>query len=109
MIEHASGDAPPSDPWRPLARGDHLSEDELVDLLCADQVKGWQAGGRIPAEAHFARHPNLAADSEGAFEFVYGEYLVRELLGEPPKLLDTAVNWSAAGRPGAGQTVKKPR
>ncbi|HEX3448176.1 MAG TPA: protein kinase, partial [Isosphaeraceae bacterium] len=85
MIEHASGDASPSDPWHRLERGDHCSQDELVEILCADQANRWRAGERIPAEAYFARHPNLAGDSEGAFELVYGEYLVRELLGECPK------------------------
>jgi eukaryotic-like serine/threonine-protein kinase len=86
MIEYSSGDVLPSDPRERLAQSDHISEDELVNLLCADQVKRWRAGERIPAEAYLALHPTLTAGNEGAFELVYGEYLVRELMGEPPKL-----------------------
>ncbi len=38
----------------------------------------------MPAEAFLVRHPALAADIEASFELVYGEYLVRESLGESP-------------------------
>ena len=86
MTEYANGDDLPSDPRERLARGDQISEDELVELLCSDQVNRWRAGERIPAEAYLALHPTLTGGDEGAFELVYGEYLVRELMGEPPKL-----------------------
>jgi eukaryotic-like serine/threonine-protein kinase len=85
MTEHANGDVLPSDPRERLARGDQISEDGLIDLLCSDQVNRWRAGERIPAEAYLALHPTLGG-GEAAFELVYGEYLVRELLGEAPKL-----------------------
>ena len=86
MNEYDNGDVLPSDPRERLARGDHISEDDLVELLCCDQVKRWRAGERIPAEAYMALHPTLTGGNESAFELVYGEYLVRELMGEPPKL-----------------------
>jgi len=69
----------------PRTRGDEISEGELVELLCSDQLDRWRAGERIPAEAYLARHPTLHGDDETAFELVYGEYLVRESLGESPK------------------------
>src|ERR1700677_491079 len=86
MIEHANGDVLPSDPRERLARGDQISEDDLIELLCSDQVNRWRAGERIPAEAYLALHPTLGGGGEAAFELVYGEYLVREVLGEAPKL-----------------------
>ncbi len=86
MNQYGNGDVLPSDPRERLARGDHISEVELVELLCCDQVKRRRAGERIPAEAYLALHPTLNGGNESAFELVYGEYLVRELMGEPPKL-----------------------
>jgi len=86
MIESAKSEVSPSDLRERLARKDHISQEELVELLCCDQVKRWRAGERIPAEAYLSLHPSLASDGEAAFELVYGEYLVRELMGEPPKL-----------------------
>jgi WD40 repeat protein/Flp pilus assembly protein TadD/tRNA A-37 threonylcarbamoyl transferase component Bud32 len=86
MIEQANGDVSPSDLTQRLARGDQISQQELVELLCCEQVKRWRAGERIPAEAYLKLHPSLAGDGEAAFELVYGEYLIRELMGEPPKL-----------------------
>ncbi len=44
-----------------------------------------RAGERIPAEAYLALHPTLHG-GEAAFELIYGEYLIRESLGESPKL-----------------------
>ena len=59
---------------------------KLVELLCTDQVDRWRAGERIPAEAYLVLHPTLRGGSEAAFELIYGEYLVRESLGDAPKL-----------------------
>jgi len=61
-----------------------LAPAELADRLCADLVARWQAGDRVPAEEYLARYPSVAGDDEAAFELVYGEYLVRESLGEQP-------------------------
>ncbi|MFI5457327.1 MAG: protein kinase [Isosphaerales bacterium] len=74
-----------SDLGEQLTPGDENSEAGLVELLCSDQLNRWRAGERIPAEAYLARHPTLHGDGESAFELVYGEYLVRESLGETPK------------------------
>jgi tetratricopeptide (TPR) repeat protein len=74
--------------WIALA-GD-VSESQVVEWLCSDQVRGWQAGRRIPAEAYLALHPALQADSTSAFEVVYSEFIVRESLGESPCLEEFA-------------------
>ncbi|MGP0063983.1 MAG: protein kinase domain-containing protein [Isosphaeraceae bacterium] len=55
-------------------------------MLCADQLHRWRAGERIPAEAYLSLSPTLHGNGEAAFELIYGEYLVRESLGESPKL-----------------------
>ncbi|HZW30437.1 MAG TPA: protein kinase [Isosphaeraceae bacterium] len=61
------------------------SPEELVERLCNDQVRRWRAGQRVPAEAYFGLYPTIRADSEAAFELIYGEFLLREELGEPPQ------------------------
>jgi tetratricopeptide (TPR) repeat protein len=57
---------------------------DLADRACAELTERWRAGQRMPAEAFLVRSPALAADPEASFELVYGEYLVRESLGESP-------------------------
>ena len=69
-----------------LAGSATLSQQELVDRLCDDQVKRWRAGQRIPAESYLARHPSLQESGESALELIYGEFLLREELGESPQL-----------------------
>jgi eukaryotic-like serine/threonine-protein kinase len=63
-----------------------LSEHELCDRLCEDQVKRWRAGQRVPAESYLARHPRLEESAESALELIYGEFLLREEMGESPQL-----------------------
>ncbi len=82
-----SGDRGPlPDPRERLAAGGPIGADEVVELLCTDQVDRWRAGERIPAEAYLALHPTLRGGSEAAFELIYGEYLIRESLGDAPKV-----------------------
>ncbi len=73
------------DPRERLARSEPIDETELIEMLCADQLHRWRAGERIPAEAYLSLHPTLHGHGEAAFELIYGEYLVRESLGELPK------------------------
>jgi WD40 repeat protein/tRNA A-37 threonylcarbamoyl transferase component Bud32/Tfp pilus assembly protein PilF len=82
----AEGPSRLPDPRERLAAGDPIDPDELVELLCADQVDRWRAGERIPAEAYMALHPTLNGGGEAAFELIYGEFLIRESLGERPRL-----------------------
>jgi serine/threonine protein kinase len=69
-----------------LARDPDLRPADLVALLCADQVKRWRRGERIPAEAYLQLHPSLQGDKEDALALVLGELVLREELGEAPAL-----------------------
>jgi len=69
-----------------LADLDAMSQQELSDRLCNDLVKRWHAGQRVPAEAYLALHPSVQDAGEAAFELIYGEFLLREELGETPPL-----------------------
>jgi WD40 repeat protein/tRNA A-37 threonylcarbamoyl transferase component Bud32 len=86
MIDYGNGNGSPADLRERLAAGDPIAEEDLIELFCSDQARRWRAGEHIPAEAYLSLHPTLTTDGDGAFELVYGEYLVRELLGESPKL-----------------------
>jgi tetratricopeptide (TPR) repeat protein len=65
---------------------DTMSQEGLLDRLCEIQVKRWRAGERVPAEAYLALHPGVQPTDEAAFELIYGEFLLREELGESPPL-----------------------
>ncbi|HLN31947.1 MAG TPA: serine/threonine-protein kinase [Gemmataceae bacterium] len=58
----------------------------LLEEVCADQVQRWHGGERVSAEEYLARNPILQSDSASAFELVYGEFVLRESLGETPAL-----------------------
>jgi tetratricopeptide (TPR) repeat protein len=60
--------------------------DELVGHICNDQVRRWRAGQRVPVEAYLSLHPPIRDDPSAMFELIYGEFLVREELGEAPSL-----------------------
>jgi tetratricopeptide (TPR) repeat protein len=64
------------------------SEAQLVDWLCADQIRRWRSGQRIPAEAYLALHPTFQSAGEPAFEVVYNEFMLRESIGESPTLVE---------------------
>jgi hypothetical protein len=76
----------PEDPSERPAGAETIDAEKLADSLCSDQVDRWRAGERIPVEAYLARHPTLSGGHEAAFELIYGEYLLRESLGESPRL-----------------------
>ena len=63
---------------------DSLEPEELVARLCEDQVRRWNLGQRVPAEAYLARCPGLELESEAAFELIYSEFLLREQIGDSP-------------------------
>jgi WD40 repeat protein len=56
----------------------------MAAVLAADQWQRWQAGQRVPAEDYLRRCPALAGDPGAALEVIYGEFLVRQALGEGP-------------------------
>ncbi|GIW79986.1 MAG: hypothetical protein KatS3mg105_1793 [Gemmatales bacterium] len=59
--------------------------ERIVSALAIDQWHRWHRGERIAAEDYFNRFPVLETAAD-AFDLVFGEYLVREELGESPTL-----------------------
>src|SRR5262249_27302149 len=67
-----------------LSQFDELTAAQRVGLLRVDQRERWQTGECILAEAYLASYPAVGADPERAVDLVYGEFLLREELGEKP-------------------------
>jgi WD40 repeat protein len=78
-----SGERP--DVWDFLARTGPLPLDEVVAVLAVDQQQRWQQGERPLAEGYLEKRPDLCAETESALELIYGEFLLRERLGEAPQ------------------------
>ena len=76
------------EPSRLLAEAGLTAPAQVAAVLAADQWQRWRAGQRVPAEDYLARHPAVAGDPPAALLLVYGEFLVREELGEAPALDD---------------------
>src|SRR5262249_14560819 len=70
------------------ARLGSLSPTQLAATLRVDQRERWSIGERVPAADYLRRFPTLRDDAEAAVELIYGEFLVREALGEAPDLED---------------------
>src|SRR5947209_11447517 len=58
----------------------------LVEQLLSEQRRRWAAGDRISVEGLIADHPSLAEDEQDLLDLVYGEFCLREGLGETPDL-----------------------
>jgi serine/threonine protein kinase len=67
-----------------LAGAGPLTPAQLLACVRVDLQQRWQAGERVPAEAYFRDFPALQEDRESALVLVYGEFLLREQLGEAP-------------------------
>jgi serine/threonine protein kinase/WD40 repeat protein len=67
---------------------DRISERELVSLISLDQRERWRRGQRPAAEEYLQRFPQLAANDELALDVIYGEFLLREELGEQADVRD---------------------
>jgi serine/threonine protein kinase len=74
----------PPDVRQFLDRAGKLSLSQIVAVLRVDQEARWKAGEPAPAEVYLAMHPALVGDLENALELVYGEFLLREELGQTP-------------------------
>jgi serine/threonine protein kinase len=69
-----------------LAGAGDLGPSQLVAVLRADQEARWQVGELVPAEAYLTMPLAVPLDGERALELIYGEYLLREELGQTPTL-----------------------
>jgi eukaryotic-like serine/threonine-protein kinase len=65
-----------------------LGPDEIVEVLRVDQRQRWQRGKQLPAETYFKWFPNLADHPERALLLIYGEYALREEIGQTPDPVD---------------------
>src|SRR5579871_2330435 len=59
---------------------------KLIAALRREQRRSWQSGERHTTEAYLQRHPELRADSEATLELIYNEIVIRQRLGEAPRL-----------------------
>jgi WD40 repeat protein len=119
-----------------LAELSEVGPDEVLAVLRIDQAERWRRGQRIPAEAYLVHWPDLERDDERSLDLIYSEIVLRQGLGETPRLeeyvqrfprcagqlqrqfaLDRAMNWDSllhpdapSGGPGAdaSDTVRPP-
>jgi hypothetical protein len=63
-----------------------LSPADWAEILIAEQWRSWQRGERTSVETYLKNHSALAADREAACNLIYGEFLLRQELGEKPRL-----------------------
>src|SRR5262245_58740385 len=52
----------------------------------ADQVERWRNGDRRPVEDYLRECESLGGDEEAVLELIYSEVVVREEVGEAPRL-----------------------
>src|SRR6516162_3565622 len=100
MSDRAFEDDPAQDLWLRWRRGERpdvgaflaglggLSPTRLAAVLRVDQRERWAIGERVPAADYLREFPALRADPEAAIEVIYGEFLIRERLGEAPAVGD---------------------
>jgi serine/threonine-protein kinase len=72
------------DVWIYLAEVGPLAPDQGAAVLAVDQQERWLVGERVAAEVYLEKCPELRASPEAALELVYGEFALRERLGERP-------------------------
>jgi serine/threonine-protein kinase len=73
---------------RYLADAGALSPAQVAAVLGADRRARWQRGERVPVEEYLRQFPAVGADPESALELIYGEFFLREELGEQPALAE---------------------
>src|SRR5262245_22691092 len=72
-----------------LSRCGNKSADEVVDALQHDQLRRWEQGERIPAEAYLQLLSARVDDfGDRALDLIYGEFLLRRQGGESPSLVE---------------------
>jgi tRNA A-37 threonylcarbamoyl transferase component Bud32 len=79
---------PPPDLAGFLERVGPLPPLDLAAVLRVDQRQRWLVGERPTAESYLRDHPGAGADGEAALDLIYGEFLLREELGEAPVLAE---------------------
>jgi eukaryotic-like serine/threonine-protein kinase len=75
-------------PWEAPAPGTPPSDPISVASLRAAQRQSWLQGERTPAEEYLRLYPALAALPQQVLDLIYGEYELRQQLGEKPSLAE---------------------
>src|SRR5262249_6440290 len=70
----------------PAAAAGGPSVEEALAVLRFDQCQRWRAGERVPAESYLQNYSFLRGDPDQALLLIYGEFLLRQELGEAPSL-----------------------
>jgi WD40 repeat protein len=78
-----------------LAAAGELSPAQVLAVVLVDQGERWRHGERPGAEQYLALAPTLQANLEHAIQQIYGEFLLREELGETPTLQEYAERFPA--------------
>jgi hypothetical protein len=73
-----------------LAQAGALAPAQVAAVLRVDQRERWQSGERVLAEHYLARHAAVRADREAALDLIFNECLLRERLGERPRIEEFA-------------------
>ncbi len=76
------------DPRKFLARPKPATLAEILAVFRVDQRERWLRHQPVRAETYLQWCPGLANDPEAALELVYGEYVLREELGQTPALTE---------------------
>jgi serine/threonine protein kinase len=69
-----------------LSRQGALTPPEVASVVAIDQYERWLAGDRVRAEDYLGLLPAGPDSDQAACDVIYGEYLLREQLGERPSL-----------------------
>jgi hypothetical protein len=60
----------------------------VLALLLKHQRRAWRRGEPAPVEAYVAQQPLLQSDPQAMLDLIYNEIVLREELGESPRLED---------------------
>jgi serine/threonine-protein kinase len=77
-----------------LAEIGPLAPEHVVAVLLVEQRQRWQAGERVTAETYLRDFPELHAQTEAVVELIYGEFLLREHLGDAPSAAEYRARFS---------------
>jgi predicted Ser/Thr protein kinase/tetratricopeptide (TPR) repeat protein len=58
----------------------------MLQQLRAEQQQRWQQGDKVSVDAYVRQHPELVENTEALCELILGEMVLREGLGERPRL-----------------------
>ncbi|WP_020470712.1 serine/threonine-protein kinase [Zavarzinella formosa] len=71
-----------------VARRKIIETDILLDVLEIDRSERWHRGERVRAETYLKAFPPILNHTESALVIIYGEYYLRQEIGENPSLTE---------------------